>query len=77
MSFRIVITELPSWNNGSGISVERRVGCAGSFEPPVGYSRCGTPILGKPGSYFGAIRKQTSKSAIQYGGPCRLEISPS
>jgi hypothetical protein len=34
-----LIPELRAWNNGRGIHVEAWVGCTGSFELAVGYSR--------------------------------------
>src|SRR5437867_1492219 len=37
--FSKLIPELPSWNNGHGISVEAWIRCMGNFELAVGYSR--------------------------------------
>jgi hypothetical protein len=39
IDFTTLIPELKSWNNGHGISVEAWVGCSGTFELAVGYSR--------------------------------------
>ena len=39
IDFAKLIPELPAWNNGGGISVEAWVGCSGSFELAIGYSR--------------------------------------
>lgn len=39
IDFAELIPELPDWNNGRGISVEAWVGCSGSVELAVGYSR--------------------------------------
>ena len=39
IDFAKLIPELATWNNGGGISVEDWVGCSGSFELAVGYSR--------------------------------------
>ncbi len=37
--FAKLIPELPTWNNGAGISVEAWVGCSGSVELAIGCSR--------------------------------------
>lgn len=37
--FAELIPELPTWNNGAGISVEGWTVCSGSFELAIGYSR--------------------------------------
>ena len=39
MKYPELIPELPTWNNGAGISVEAWVGCSGNFELAIGYSR--------------------------------------
>lgn len=39
IDFAKLIPELPAWNNGAGISVESWVGCSGSLDLAVGYSR--------------------------------------
>lgn len=39
VDFGTLIPELVSWNNGRGISVEAWVGCSGTIELAIGYSR--------------------------------------
>lgn len=39
IDFAKLIPELPTWNNGAGISVESWVGCCGNFELAIAYSR--------------------------------------
>ena len=39
IDFSKLIPDLPTWNNGAGISVEGWIMCVGTFELAVGYSR--------------------------------------